>query len=114
MGEITRRVSDTPPTPIDGGLPRRLARDVQRAVDGETARGIVRGTRAQADTYAAHKRVQGAAFVTHTALRETAHLSAIEGEYIQQAPLGELRYKLLVDTFASEAAYEVSKLGRDV
>jgi len=110
--ELMRRVGDAVLDQGSAPLPGRLTRQVQRAVDRQAARAVVRGAAAQADAYEANTRVEVAAFVTETGLALAARLSIHEADLIQQAPLGEARYKHLVDTFAVVAGDQVRKLGQ--
>jgi hypothetical protein len=110
--ELMRRVGDAMLTQDQPPLPARLTREVQRAVDRQAGLAVVRATAAQADAYEANTRVELAAFVTETGLSLAARLSRHEEELIQGAPLGEARYKHLVDSFAMLAADEVRKLGQ--
>ena len=79
---------------------RRLPIAVGRAVDNASYQSVVAGAR-----------VQGAAYVTHVALREVASLTAEEGRAIELCPLGEPRYRLIVDTFTGVVAAEIAQLG---
>jgi DNA-binding HxlR family transcriptional regulator len=79
-----------------GRLPRPLAQRLQ----AEQAEGLVSAAR-----------VEAAAHTTHVALRLTAALSAEEGLLIGLAPLGEERYRLLVNQFTAVAAAELARLG---
>ncbi len=76
-------------------VPRGLARAVQRE---------------QGAALVANTRVQGRAYVTHTALFANGLLAAEEANLIQAAPLGEARYKLICDTYAIWCAGEVGRL----
>jgi hypothetical protein len=78
-----------------GGPPTGLV----RAVEAEQSRGIVQATRVQAGEY-----------VGRTALLAAALLSREEENCIRLAPLGEQRYKHIVDTFAMFAAGEIAGL----
>ena len=53
-------------------------------------------------------RVNAAAYVTHVGLTYAGALSAEEGRLIQQAPLGEGRYKAIVDHFAGAVCAEIA------
>lgn len=110
--ELMRRVGDALLTEDQQPVSARLTRQVQRAVDHQAAQAVVRAAAAQADAYEANTRVELAAFVTDTGLSLAARLSRHEEEAIQQAPLGEARYKHIVDSFAMLAADEVRKLGQ--
>lgn len=78
---------------------RRVPRDVVRAVEREHGRGLVNAAR-----------VNAGAHVARTALVNTAMLSRDEETFIQFAPLGEARYKAIVDAYAIYAAGEVGQL----
>lgn len=78
----------------------RLPRPVTREIEAARAEGLVT---------AAH--VQAAAYVTHTALQLTAALSAEEGRLVTLCPLGEARYRVLVDNFTGVAAGAISRMG---
>ena len=112
MSEIMRRFAGAlvpyQRQPLDLlGLPR----EVQRAVDLESAKGLVEATRVQAQGHVAWTRIQVTEQVASTGMAQLAALSAEEGRLIRQAPLGEERYRAIVDTFAGVVANEVAKLG---
>jgi hypothetical protein len=77
---------------------RPVSREVKRATDAETGRGIVQKARLTAR-----------ARVAEEALRQTAMLSHDEERYLTMAPIGESRYKAIVDEFAIFAAWEVRR-----
>lgn len=54
--------------------------------------------------------IEGAAFAAHVGLSHAAMLSAAEGRAIEYAPLGEGRYKAIVDTFAGVTCDKLSLL----
>jgi hypothetical protein len=54
--------------------------------------------------------VQAAAQLTHTAVSLAAILTAEEERLITICPLGEARYRALVDQFTAVAAAEIAKL----
>ena len=112
MSEIIKRAEDALALPLAGsGLSRREQRDLGRAIDKVAARGVVRAAEAQADAYVAFTRVEAAGFVAQTGLNRVAALSAEEARLIAQAPLGDARYRAIVDTVAGVVAHEVAKLG---
>jgi len=76
----------------------RVPRDVVRAVQREYGRGLIQTAR-----------VEARAHVARVALVNTALLSADEASFIQMAPLGEARYKAIVDAYAIYAASEVGR-----
>lgn len=65
---------------------------------------------AQLPARVAAAKVEGAAFVTHLALTHAAMLSGAEARAIQVAPLGEARYRAIVDAFAGNAVNEINLL----
>ena len=65
---------------------------------------------AQRPARIAAAKIEGAAFATHVALHHAGMLSAAEARLIHQAPLGEARYQLIVDSFAGYASSEISML----
>jgi hypothetical protein len=79
------------------------------------SREIIRQTRHAVDR--AHGRalessakLEGGAYAARTALMNTALLSKDEESYVQLAPLGEARYKAIVDAYTIFAAGEVGRL----
>jgi hypothetical protein len=77
---------------------RPVSRQVVRAIEAERGHGMVRAAR-----------VEARAQVAEEALRRTALLSMDEERFIQMAPIGESRYKAIVDEFAIFAAWEVRR-----
>jgi hypothetical protein len=65
---------------------------------------------AQVPAGVAAARIEAAAFAAHVALVHAGSLSALEGRLIQQAPLGETRYRAIGDAFAGYACHELSLL----
>jgi len=74
---------------------RRLARELERE---------------QIPAQVAAAKIEAAAFATHVALHHAAMLSASEARLIEVAPIGEARYKAIVDGFAGYAVSEISLL----
>lgn len=52
---------------------------------------------------------QGRGFVAELALNEVGSLSALETHLLQVAPLGEARYKHIVDAYAMGAARTIAR-----
>lgn len=77
---------------------RAVRRNTERAVQAEQGAALVRATR-----------VTGRAFVASVGLTHTAQLSRDEELAIQNAPLGEARYKHIVDAYAMFVAGEVGR-----
>lgn len=65
--------------------------------------------RVQARALVADVHEQGRALLTNTALQNVGALSALEAHLIQVAPLGEARYKHIVDAYALGAAQSISR-----
>lgn len=68
--------------------------------------------RAQVPGQVAAAGIESAAFATHVALSHAAMLSGAEGRALQYAPLGDARYKAIVDTFAGVCCEKIAALGR--
>jgi hypothetical protein len=88
---------DVLPRPGGGPLDR-LPRHVMRRVEQTQHRGV--------ESVA---RINTKAYVTHVTLNLTAMLTAEEGRLIQQEPLGEPRYKALVDTYVGSCCFEIAE-----
>ncbi len=81
------------------GTSDRLSRPAGREVEAIRRRAVT-----------ATAKINAAAYVTHTALTFTAALSAEEARLVQQCPLGEARYKAIVDHFAGVACAEIAEM----
>ncbi|WP_349902140.1 hypothetical protein [Parafrigoribacterium humi] len=79
---------------MSGSMQRQASREVERV----QAQALV------ADTYE-----QGRALLTNTALQNVGALSALEQHLIQVAPIGEARYKHIVDAYAMGAAQAIQR-----
>jgi hypothetical protein len=79
-----------------GRMPRPVAQHIEAVRTG----GLV--TSAQ---------VMAAAHVTKVALHLASALTAEEAVLVRISPLGEERYRLLVDSFTAVAAFRVSEMG---
>lgn len=111
--QVMRHVSDAVMSPTeDSGLSPGDARKLRRAVGSQAANGIVRAAGVQADAYVANTVVEMAEFVADTGLSRIARLSRREEDLIREAPLGEGRYRAVVDTYAALVAQEIGRLGR--
>jgi hypothetical protein len=76
----------------------QIARQTSRDLDRVAARAVV------ADAVE-----QGRALITNTALENVGSLSALEAHLIEIAPLGESRYKHIVDAYALGAARAIAR-----
>ena len=94
-------MSNLPVLSMSSGLMRSMPRGLAQVVNQELAEGIARAAR-----------VEAAAYVTHVGLSHVQRLTATEEQLIQQNPLGEARYRMLVDSFALVAASEVRAMVR--
>jgi len=82
-------------------LPARLERAVRGEIDLMQGRAIVQTARTQAVEYAAH-----------SALRAVEGLTDIEALALHRNPLGDARYKAIVDTATGALARIVAETGR--
>lgn len=109
--EIMRSVSDALLLPTEGsGLSPRDKRELQSAVGRQAAGGIVRAAGVQADGFVANTVLDVGDFVTDTGLSRTARLSRHEEDAIREAPLGEGRYRAIVDAYAGLVITEIANL----
>ncbi|WP_152625862.1 hypothetical protein [Acidithrix ferrooxidans] len=83
--------------PLDQMTPS-LARQTRRQIERVVGAGMVKE---------AHEQVR--AILANTALENVGALSALEAHLISIAPLGEARYKHIVDAYAMGAAREITK-----
>ena len=81
------------------GPPARLPREVERRVDAAHSRGLE-----------AAAKVHAAAYATPVGLTLTASLTAEESRLIEVAPLGEARYKAVVDHFTGVVCTEIARM----
>jgi hypothetical protein len=79
---------------LSGGLQRQTSREIERTA---------------ARTMIAEAREQGRALLTNSALQNVAALSAFEAHLIEVAPLGEARYKHVVDAYTFGAAQAIQR-----
>lgn len=79
---------------MSGSMRRHAGREIERV---------------QAQALVADTREQGRALLTNTALNNVGALSALEQHLIQIAPLGEARYKHIVDSYALGAAAAIHR-----
>lgn len=75
-----------------------VQRQTRREVEGVQARAIV-----------AKLTEDGRAFLTHTALEHVGALTALEQHLITVAPLGEARYREIVDSYTLGAAAAIRR-----
>jgi hypothetical protein len=82
-------------------VPARLERAINNEVALVQGRAIVQATRTQAVEY-----------VAHSALRAVEGLTEMETLALQRAPLGDARYKAIVDTATGVLARIVAETGQ--
>jgi hypothetical protein len=102
MSNVVPRLSDSldlASSMSDRWGERRFTREVSRAVAREHAQGLVVAARLDAGAHAAR-----------TGLMNVGQLSRDEEMLIGLAPIGEARYKAIVDAFAIYVAGEVGRL----
>ncbi|KZE42038.1 hypothetical protein [Microbacterium sp. T32] len=80
---------------MSAGMQRQTSREAERV---------------QAQAIVAEVKEQGRAFLTNSVLQNVGALTALEQHLIQVAPLGEARYKHVVDAFTIGAAQAISRL----
>ncbi len=86
--------------PSSGGLfPSQIQRATQRELERTIGEALVVRTREQA---------RGA--LTNEVLETAGALTALESHLIQIAPLGEARYRAIVDSFVMGAATSIARL----
>lgn len=79
---------------MGAGMQRQTSREVERV---------------QGQAIVAEVKEQGRAFLTNSVLQNVGALTALEQHLIQVAPLGEARYKHIVDAFTMGAAQAISR-----
>jgi len=79
---------------MSGSMQRQAGREIERV---------------QAQAIVANVREEGRALLANTALNNVGALTALEQHLLQVAPLGEARYKHIVDAYAMGAASAVSR-----
>ncbi|MDQ3154025.1 MAG: hypothetical protein M3R63_20680 [Actinomycetota bacterium] len=98
----TRRTSGDSLDRLSGrALPARVERAVRDDVALAQGRAIVQAARTQAVEY-----------VAHSALRAVEDLTAMETLALQRNPLGDARYKAIVDTATASLARIVAETGQ--
>lgn len=92
--------------PLGGAFSQQGLAHMSGSMQRQTGREI---ERVQAQALVADTREQGRALLTNTALQNVGALTALEQHLIQVAPLGEARYKHIVDAYAMGAAQAISR-----
>lgn len=93
-------------TPTGGAFSQQSLSRMSGVIQRQTAREIDRvvGRTLVADAYE-----QGRGVLANTALQNVGALTALEQHLIEIAPLGEARYKAIVDAYALGAAQSISR-----
>jgi hypothetical protein len=114
MGELMPRPRDAVRT-LRGADPlaTRLPAKVQRAVDKESAWGLVSAARAQAAGFAADARIDAVEMVTERAMLGLDRLSRVEAAMAKQDPIRAERFTGLVEDFLLVARTELRRLPRE-
>jgi hypothetical protein len=99
VNDLVPRLADTLESLRGDRRYTRVPRDVVRTIQREHGRGLVVAARLNVGAHAAR-----------TGLLNTGMLSKDEEYLLQLAPLGEARYKAIVDAYAIYAAGEVGSL----
>lgn len=92
--------------PVGGQFSQQNLERMSGSVKRQTVRDI---ERVQARTLVANVHEEGRGLLTNTALQNVGALSALEQHLIQIAPLGEARYKHIVDAYALGAANAIAR-----
>jgi hypothetical protein len=98
--------SKTELAPLGGAFSSNGLAQMSGSAQRQTGREI---ERVQAQALVADVKEQGRALLTNTALQNVGALSALESHLIQVAPLGEARYKHIVDAYAMGAAQAIAR-----
>tara|TARA_R110000868_G_C10971200_1_gene769994 strand:+ start:11754 stop:12113 length:360 start_codon:yes stop_codon:yes gene_type:complete len=103
---ITMFSTKTELAPLGGAFSSNGLAQMSGSMQRQTGREV---ERVQAQAVVAEVREQGRAFLTNTALQNVGALTALEQHLIQVAPLGEARYKHIVDAYAMGAAQSITR-----
>ena len=98
--------SKTELAPLGGAFSSNALSQMSGSIQRQTGREI---ERVQSQALIADVREQGRAVLTNTALNNVGALSALEAHLIQVAPLGEARYKHIVDSYAMGASIAIQR-----
>ncbi len=101
MFETTKELA-----PLGGAFSSNGLAQMSGSMQRQTSREV---ERVQGQALVADVKEQGRALLANTALQNVGALSALEAHLIQVAPLGEARYKHIVDAYAIGAAQAVAR-----
>lgn len=99
-------VNNTGLAPVGEAFSRQALTTMSRAARRQTGRAV---EQIQAQAIIADVREQGRALLANSALQNVGALTALEQHLIHVAPLGEARYKHIVDAYALGAATAVQR-----
>lgn len=91
-------------TPVGGAFTSTGLAQMSAGVQRQTSREL---ERVQGQAIVAEVKEQGRAFLANSVLQSIGALTALEQHLIQVAPLGEARYKHIVDSFTMGAAQAI-------
>jgi len=91
-----------------------LSLKLQRAVDRESAWGLVSAARAQAASFAAEARVEAVELVTERAMLGLDRLHRVEAAMVKDDPIKAAEYAGLVDDYLMIARSELRRLPREI
>lgn len=100
------QMNNTELAPLGGAFGAQALAQMSGSMQRQAGREI---ERVQAQALIADTREQGRALLTNTALSNVGALSALEQHLLQVAPLGEARYKHIVDSYAMGAAAAIHR-----
>ncbi|WP_431795265.1 hypothetical protein [Microbacterium enclense] len=92
--------------PLGGAFSSTGLAQMSAGIQRQTSREV---ERVQGQAIVAEVKEQGRAFLTNSVLQNVGALTALEQHLIQVAPLGEARYKHIVDSYAMGAAQAISR-----
>lgn len=98
--------TNTDLVPLGGAFGQQGLEQISGRTQRQASREI---EQVQARALVADVREQGRALLANTALQNTGALTALEQHLIQVAPLGEARYKHIVDAYAMGAAMTIAR-----
>ena len=93
-------------SPLGGAFSSNGLAQMGASMQRQTSRAV---EHVQGQAVVAEVREQARAFLTNTALQNVGALTALEQHLIQVAPLGEARYRHIVDAYAMGAAQAIAR-----
>ncbi|MFB2556756.1 hypothetical protein [Herbiconiux liangxiaofengii] len=99
-------MSNTEITPFGGAFTSQGLMQMSSSSVRQTRHEV---ERVQAQAIIANVHEEGRALIANTSLQNVGALSALEQHLIQVAPLGEARYKHIVDAYAMGSAQKIAR-----